>query len=74
MRKRILLIPAIAGMLLYAFAYLWGKGDAPWAGAVAALSVTVTKPWPGSLAQTVSATGMTVPREEIRIMTELAGV
>lgn len=73
MNKRIL-FPAMAGMLLCCLAVLIGEKETSIPGAVAALSVTVTKPWPGSIAQTISVTGMTVPREEIRVMTELAGV
>lgn len=61
MNKRIL-FPAIAGMLLCCLAVLIEEKEASIPGAVDALSVTVTKPWPGCIAQTVFATRMTVPR------------
>lgn len=73
MNKRILLL-APAGMLLYGLASLWQGDEPPTTTAVSALTVTVTKPWQGHIAQTLSANGATVARAEIRIMTELDGL
>lgn len=42
--------------------------------AVAALSVTVVRPRQGSIAETISATGVTVPREELQVTAMLSGV
>lgn len=63
----------VAAVLLGAFA-LFNAGNKPGPKESAALSVTIVKPQLGRIAETISATGMTIPREEIQVMTELANV
>lgn len=73
MIKRILYF-ALGAALLYGAIELFRKEPLPSPKATATLSVTVVKPRQGSIAETVSATGVTIPREEIQVMTELSGV
>ena len=73
MIKRILFLALGAG-LLYGAITLFREENQPSPNATAALSVTVAKPRQGSIAETISATGVTIPREEIQVMTELSGV
>lgn len=73
MHKRILLAVLGAGLLYGAIA-LTGEQRPPSPNATPALSVTIVKPRHGSVAETISATGVTIPREEIQVMTELSGV
>ena len=73
MIKRILFL-ALGAALLYGAITLFRKESQPSPNATAALSVTVAKPQQGSIAETISATGVTIPREEIQVMTELSGV
>ena len=63
----------VTALLLGAFA-LFFAGKKPVPKETAALSVTIAKPQLGRIAETVSAAGMTIPREEIQVMTELANV
>jgi len=73
MVKRILFL-ALGAALLYGAITLFRKENQPSPNATATLSVTVIKPQQGSIAEIISATGMTIPREEIQVMTELSGV
>lgn len=69
-----LLLLALGAALLYGAITLFRKESQPAPNATAALSVTVAKPQQGSIAETISATGVTMPREEIQVMTELSGL
>jgi len=73
MLKRIIFLAAGAALLCGAVTLL-SKEHQPSPQATAAFIVTVAKPRQGSIAETISATGVTVPREEIQVMTELSGV
>lgn len=73
MAKRVLFLALGAALLCGAITFLW-EGSQPSPDATAALSVTVVEPRQGSIAETIPATGVTVPREEILVMTELSGV
>ena len=56
-------------------AFIFRKAwDTPGPKEATLLSVTVVQPRLGRITETISATGMTIPREEIQIMTELSGV
>ncbi|MCE2926968.1 MAG: efflux RND transporter periplasmic adaptor subunit [Rickettsiales bacterium] len=73
MIRRILFLALGLGLLYGAFTLLTDE-DAQTQPATASLSVTVVSPQQGSISQTISATGMTIPREELQVMTELASV
>ena len=73
MIRRILFL-TIGAALLYGAYTLLTDEDAQTQPTAAALSVTVVSPHQGNIADTISATGMTIPREEIQVMTELASV
>jgi HlyD family secretion protein len=73
MNKRILIWAIGAVLLCGAFAIFWGESEPP-SNPTTALSVTIVRPQSGGIAETISATGVTIPREEIQIMTELSGV
>jgi HlyD family secretion protein len=73
MIRRILFL-ALGAALLYGAFTLFGGADKPAPAVVTTLSVTVVTPQQGSIAQTISATGVTIPREEIQVMTELSSV
>lgn len=73
MIKRILCL-ALGAALLYGAATLFREEGRPAPQAALALSVTVARPQKGRIAETISATGVTVPREEVQVMTELSGV
>lgn len=74
MLKRILFV-VFGAALLFGAVTLLRKEHQPVSNVFsAALSVTVVTPQRGNIAQTITATGMTVPREEIQVMTELSGV
>ena len=60
--------------LLYCAYTFLGDTGKPTARTTADLSVTVATPQQGRIARIISATGVTVPREEIYVMTELSGV
>lgn len=69
------LIFLLIGMaLLYGAFTFFSTEDAPQPEAVPTLSVTVSTPQQGTLSETVSATGVTIAREEIQVMTELSGI
>lgn len=63
----------LAAMLLGAFAF-FKAGSKPEPKDAVSLSVTVVRPKLGRITEAFSATGMTIPREEILVMTELANV
>jgi HlyD family secretion protein len=65
----IMLITAIYGGVVW-----FGKGRHETVQTAVALSVTVVSPKQGTIAQQVSVTGVTIPREEIVVITELSGV
>jgi len=65
---------AICGFLLCGAITLCREKKQSTPNASIELSVTVVKPVLGSIDEVISATGKTVPREEIQIMTELSGV
>ena len=73
MIKRILFL-ALGAALLYGAIALFREESQPSPNDTVALSVTVAKPRQGSIAETISATGVTIPREEIQVTTELSGV
>jgi len=73
MIKRIVFL-AVGAVLLYGVVTLLREESQPLPNPTAALSVTVAKPLLGSIAEIISATGVTIPREEIQVMTELSGV
>lgn len=73
MLKRILFLTFGAALFLGVVTLL-RKEHQPVSNVSAALSVTVVTPQRGSIAQAITATGVTVPREEIQVMTELSGV
>lgn len=73
MLKRIVFL-TLGAALLYGAVTLLKKELQPSPKAAATLSVTVAHPRQGSIAETISATGVTVPREEIQVMTELSGM
>jgi HlyD family secretion protein len=73
MIKRILFL-ALGAALLYGAITLFRGASEPLPKATSALSVTVVKPRQGSIAETISVTGVTIAREEIQVMTELSGV
>jgi HlyD family secretion protein len=73
MIKRILFL-VLGAALLYGAVTFFREESQPSPNAATALSVTVAKPRQGSIAETISATGVTVPREEIQVMTELPGM
>ena len=73
MNKPAILIAICAALLFGAFA-LFKDESTPSPKEAPALSVTIAKPQLGRMAETISATGMTIPREEIQVMTELSSV
>lgn len=73
MIRRIVFL-AIGAALFYGIFTLF-RNEAPQPQpTTAALSVTVVSPQQGSVAEAISATGVTIPREEIQVMTELSNV
>jgi HlyD family secretion protein len=73
MIKRIVFL-ALAAAVLYGTYTVFSDDEPSVANSVASLSVTVITPQQGSLSDRISATGMTIPREEIEVITELSGV
>lgn len=73
MIRRILLIVMLIAAAYGAVKWI-GKNDTGTANSSAALSVTVVSPKEGTIAQQLSVTGMTIPREEIVVITELSGL
>ena len=73
MNKRILFLVLGAALLLGAVPSLKEESQSS-PKAAATLSVTVVTPQQGSISETISATGLTIPREEIQVTTELSGV
>lgn len=73
MFKRILYL-ALAAALLYGVFTVVKKSCQLAPKATAVLNVTVVEPQPGSMADILSTTGVTVPREEIQVMSELYSV
>ena len=73
MIKRILIIIILIAAIYGGMKWL-GKGGSDTAPSASALSVTVVSPEHGSIAKHLSVTGMTIPREEIVVITELSGV
>ena len=69
-----ILFLAVGTALLYGAVKFFGEESRPSLNAATAISVTVVKPKRGSIAETIFATGVTIPREEIHVMTELSGV
>ena len=65
---------AIGGMLFFGLYTVFREKIPHLQPATEALSVTVILPQYGSILQTVSATGITIPREEIQVMSELENV
>ena len=73
MIRRIILIVIVIAAIYGGVKWL-GKGESEIASSVAALSVTVVSPQQGAITQQLSVTGMTIPREEILVITELSGI
>ena len=73
MIRRILLITIVIAAIYGGMKWL-GKKDGDNAPVTAALSVTALPPKEGTIAQQLSVTGMTMPREEIVVITELSGL
>jgi HlyD family secretion protein len=73
MIKRIIIIVIVIAAAYGGIKWL-GKSMHETPANVAALSVTVVSPQEGSIAQHLSVTGMTIPREEIVVITELSGL
>lgn len=73
MIKRIVFLAIVAALIYGAVTLFREEAPQPTTDH-AALSVTVITPEEGSIATTIPATGVTIPREEIQIMTELSGV
>jgi len=73
MKKCIFLLVLGAVLLFGAVPSLKDERE-PSPKAVAVLSVTVVRPQQGNIAETISATGVTTPREEIQVTTMLSGV
>lgn len=73
MIRRILVIVILIAAIYGGMKWL-GKPSAESASGAVALSVTVVSPQQGSIARQLSITGMTIPREEIVVITELSGL
>jgi HlyD family secretion protein len=73
MSKR-LLFPVLGAVLVYGAITLFREAESPLQATAAAFSVTVVTPRREPIAETLPISGVTVPREEIRVTTELAGV
>lgn len=74
MIKRILLIIVLVAAAYGGMQWMGKSKTEPVTTAAAALSVTVVSPQQGSIAKQLSITGMTIPREEIVVITELSGL
>ena len=72
MKKCIFLLVLGAVLLFGAVPSLKDERE-PSPKAVAVLSVTVVRPQQGNIAETISATGVTTPREEIQVTTMTVG-
>ncbi len=73
MIRRIIVIVIVIAAVYGGMKWL-GKSESEIAPSVAALSVTVVSPQQGMITQQLSVTGMTIPREEILVITELSGI
>lgn len=71
---RFIIFLAISAIVAYGTITLLKEGKDPSKGDNASLSVTIVHPQQGKMAETISATGVTIPREEIQVMTELSNV
>lgn len=69
-----ILLAAVGAAALALVISIFPDGDPSIARSAPELTVTVVRPQRGSIAETMTATGMTIPREDVRVTTELTDV